>query len=232
MSNKGITQRVAGEKTEFIVQHKGGGLSFLCSHACVLSKGKTFVETKKYLQEKGLIFPTLAEIASIVYAAYQSPKEEYSKRVIELLERESVWANNGILAVPKKGLYIQDSPEVKWGKNLNESELEEKLDAGDPSVRLVTSDYEAFEQSPQDLAKHKLLIELAGEEGAEKLAYVAAKYPGKQHCVPIGARLNCDIYARPSSEVISLCSRKNIMIMGEDIKLIPNNCFSFALIRK
>jgi len=229
MENKGITVKTIGERVELTAPHGKGELNFLVPHACWATSGKTFVEAKNFIKKEGLIFPTLAEVASVVYAAWQNPNEEYSKRVINLLEHESLWTNNGILYVPNKGMYIQDSPNVVWGKHFNESELIKRFEAGDKNVRFTPFEEEYFGLNAKDLVKSKLLIALAGEEGAEKLSYVATKYGVKGHSLPYSGAKYEKNERKIDSRVIHLCSRTNFMISGSDVNFFPDRCYSLAI---
>ena len=56
---------------------------------------------------------------------------------------------------------------------MKRNDLVKRLEGGDKTVRFVPFGYKIEEQSARDLARNKLVIGLAGEEGAEKLAKVA-----------------------------------------------------------
>jgi len=235
MKNKGIRVKKTGSEIELIALHEGRDLSFLVpqscafsSHVCTLTQGKNFFETQKFLRKEGLTCPTLAEVASIIYAAHQNPENKYSQAVINLIEDEFIWVNNGILAVPKKGVYVIDHPESRWSAHFEESGLVKRLKAGDKSIRFTPFGYESFEIPAKDLSKNKLLIALAGKEGAEKLAEVASKYPEDHphNSVPC-PDVECNAYGEPYSGFIGLCSRDYLSIHDEE----GFECygFSFAL---
>jgi len=233
MKNKGIRVKKIGNEIELTAPHEGRDLSFLVpqgcafsSHICAIDSGENFVETQKLLRKEGLICPTLAEVASIIYAAHQNPKNKYSQAVISLIEEGFIWVNNGILAVPNKGVYVVDHPKARWSAHFGESGLVKRLKAGDKSVRFTPFGYESFNIPAKNLSKNKLLIALAGEEGAEKLAEVASKYSGDYNSVPC-PDVDCDVYGKPYSVYVSLCSRRCLSI--HDHEGFESYGFSLAL---
>ncbi|KPJ66436.1 MAG: hypothetical protein AMJ43_08145 [Coxiella sp. DG_40] len=94
-----------------------------------------------------------------------------------------LWMFNGNLYVPKgksgysNGVFIEDDPAVIRKKiPMAQSELIEKLESGDESVRFVPFGFKMGELTAPEVAKHPYIIALAGEEGAEKLAEIVEKY--------------------------------------------------------
>ncbi len=124
----------------------------------------------------------MSQNASLIYSAWQAPKEKYSKEVIDTLKNKLLWSYNGILYVPKEGAYIKARPEVKNDKVvMNKSDLVKKLEENDSSVNFVPFGFKIGELTARKLAKNKFIQCLAGEEGAEKLAEVSANYKNKPY---------------------------------------------------
>ena len=118
----------------------------------------------------------MAETASLVHAAFNSD-DSYSTEIKHTMRQTWLWAFTGTLFVPKEGAFIQDYPETRNGMPfMDQSDLEQKLNANDPNVRFVPFGYPVGEMTPAQLAQNAYAIELAGEEGAEKLAKVAEKF--------------------------------------------------------
>ena len=174
--SKGIEVREG--RTYLDVSHLNGKISFVYP-----AKGpNTYVEVAKELEQDNLSQPTMSHNASLIHAAWQNPKEKYSKEVIDILRNNWLWCYNGILYVPNEGAYIQDAPEIKNGRVvMDKSELLKKLEANDSSVRFVPFGYKIGEQSIKELERNAFIIGLVGEEGAEKLAEVSGNYKLKPH---------------------------------------------------
>lgn len=137
----------------------------------------TYFNVREQILADNLKTPTMAETASLIYAAWQSPEEKYSKEIIERLKRNWLWTFAGIL-YGEEGVYIQDNPVVEGNVVVMiESELIKKLEAKDPTVRFVPYGcYKTGEQTPKKLAENPFIQALAKKEGAEKLGEVASKY--------------------------------------------------------
>lgn len=174
MTNK---LRVKQGRTELTVDHKGEDLTFIPP-----SYGpSTYADVKELIEKDNLEPPTMSQTASLVHSAFNS-NDEYSKEIKEIMKSRWLWAYTGTLYIPSKGAYIQDNPQVKNGKPyMDQSELERKLAANDPSVRSVLFGFKIGEMSPIQLSKNAYIIALAGEEGAEKLAEVADEYQNKPY---------------------------------------------------
>jgi hypothetical protein len=158
-------------RTELTVEHEGKDLTFV--HPA--NKG-TYASVQGQIQEAGLEAPTMAQTASLVQDAFNS-EDKYSQGIKKIMKDNWLWGFTGNLYVPNKGVYVQDNPEVRNGMPfMDESELVEKLEAEDPSVRFVPFGYKTENMSALDLAKNEYIIALAGEEGADKLAQVADKH--------------------------------------------------------
>ena len=168
--------RVEERRTQLIVPHSGGELTFL--HPPY--GPDTYANVGLAIQQDNLKRPTMAETASLVHAAFNSDNK-YSTEIKEIMEQAWLWAFTGTLYTPD-GAFIQDDPEIRDGMPFMDREsLEQKLNAKDPSVRHVPFGYQIEEMSPLELAKNPYVVGLAGGEGAEQLARVADKYRGKPY---------------------------------------------------
>jgi hypothetical protein len=177
MTSKGL--RVKERRTELIVEHEGKDLTFVAP----ASEGGYFVSVRNQLEQNGLRMPTMAETASLVYAAWQNPDNKYSKDIISKLESDRLFTNNGLLYVSNKGVYVVDNPPVVDGRvSLDEEELiTKRLLEEDSSVRFVPFGYGLEAQSYLQLAKNPFVKALAGDEGAKKLAEISEKYKLKPY---------------------------------------------------
>lgn len=170
-AQKGL--RAKEGRTELYAEHEGKDITFIYP-----AKGPgTFAQVGEQIDSDGLIRPTMAQTASLAYAAWQNPKDKYSSEVIDVIKNKWLWAFNGILYVPNKGAYIQDDPKTENGRvSMNLSELEKMLKEGDPRVRFVPFGYKTEKQTALELGKNRFVQALAEKEGAEKLAEVANRY--------------------------------------------------------
>jgi len=167
IQNQGL--RVKEGKTKITVTHNRKDLTFLYpAHGL-----GNYVEVGKEIEKANLKKPTMAETASLAHAAFDSTGK-YSKEIMELMEKNWLWVFTGTLYVPNNGAFIQDNPEIRDGMPyMEESDLVNKLEKNDPSVRFVPFGYKIGDLTPKELEKNKYVIALAGEEGASKLAEVA-----------------------------------------------------------
>lgn len=115
-----------------------------------------------------------------------------------------LWMFNGNLYVPKgKGdysnsIFIEDDPIVIKKKiSMDKSELIERLESGDESVRFVPLGFKTGELTAREAAKHPYITALAGKEGAEKLAEILEKY-FKEFYLGIPRNFN--------NEIVRVCS--------------------------
>jgi len=177
--NQGL--RIEEGRTKLISTHNKGDLVFL--HP--VYGPNTYANVQGQIEKDGLVAPTLAETASLVYSAFNSDNK-YSQEIQKLMKDRWLWGFTGILYTPKNGVYMQPHPEIRNGMPfMDESELEKKLDANhpsyDPSVRNIPFGFKTGKMSVLELAKNPFVIALAGKEGAEKLADVADKYRNKPY---------------------------------------------------
>ena len=79
------------------------------------------------IEGAGLRMPTASETASLVYSAFQNPKNKYSREIVGLIKDSKFITDTGFLET-KKGFYVKDHPQIK-GRSIimNESELEKEL---------------------------------------------------------------------------------------------------------
>ena len=136
-----------------------------------------YEQVREQIDAAGLQRPTMADTADLVHTAFHSD-DKYSQEIRDIVKDRRLWAFERNLYVPK-GVYIY--PEPDNGRPLNESELVERLEASDPSVRFVHFGFEIGEMRPMQLAKNDYVIALAGEEGADKLAEVADQFERKPY---------------------------------------------------
>ena len=156
--------------------HNGGDLTFIHPpHG-----PSTYAEVGLAIEQDNLKRPTMAETVSLVHAAFNSD-DRYSTDIKDFM-KAGLWAFTGVLYVPNEGAFIQDDPEIKDGMPfMNKLDLEEKLRAGDTSVRFVPYGYKVGEMSPSQLGRNPYVVGLAGEEGAENLARIADNYSNKPY---------------------------------------------------
>ncbi|MEK6844337.1 MAG: hypothetical protein AABX83_02820 [Nanoarchaeota archaeon] len=174
-TNKGLEVREG--RTYLKAPHLDGEINFVYP-----AKGSgNYIDVAEELKKDNLSQPTMSQNASLIYSAWQNPKEKYSKEVINTLGEFGLWCFNGILCA-KEGAYIKDNPEIKNGRvSMNEKDLLSKLESSESSVRFVPYGYKVGKQSAKELAKNKFVQALAGEEGADKLAETSSNYQFEPH---------------------------------------------------
>jgi len=175
--NKGL--KIREGKIYLDSQSKKGIVSFVSP---AFGPGN-YVNVGNSITEAGLEQPTMEQTVSLIYNAWQNPKEKYSSDVINKLKKNWLWAFNGLLYFPNEGIYIQDRPKIENGKILmDKKDLTKKLESNDSSVRFVPFDsFKKGFQSPLELAKNTFIQALAGKEGVDKLASVANRYKIKPY---------------------------------------------------
>ncbi|MEK6883183.1 MAG: hypothetical protein AABY22_26390, partial [Nanoarchaeota archaeon] len=184
MKTKNQPLRVKEGRTELTVVHEGQKLTFIHPPRGpgTYSQIEDLIEYKdeEKKEKSGLKAPTMAQTASLVYAAFFSGDEKverYANEIKRILENNWLWGFTGLLYVLKKGAYIRDKPEVKNEMPyMNESDLVKKLDQKDPSVRFIPFGFKVGEQTPKQLEKNPFVIGIAGKEGAQKIAEIADKF--------------------------------------------------------
>ncbi len=166
----------------FYVPHLDGEIEFAYP-----AKGPDdFSKVRYYLKQDGLRMPTMAQTASLVYAAWQNPKEKFSRKIIDVLKENSLWVNNGFFYMSHKGAYIVDNPErIMNGRpsfgseDLDIVDILEKNHLKNPfGIRFVpfSPSFEVDLLESSLIAKNPLINALAEEEGAKKLEKIAEKY--------------------------------------------------------
>jgi len=165
---------ISGDRAEMRIPHLEGKITFMRP---VKGPGN-YAGVQEAINSAGLIAPTMAQTASLVYTANQNPNEVEFGEVLDILDTRWFWVFVGKRYVKNKGVYIRDNPAIVNGRlDLeNESELQNKIEAGDKSVRFVPFGFKIGEQKASDLARNSYLIGLAGKEGAEKLAEISGRY--------------------------------------------------------
>ena len=181
--SKGIGVITEQGRTYLEVPHLEGRIYF----DSIARGPNTYFHVASQLPELDLEQPTMAQNASLVDAAWQNPKEQYSKEIINTLRQSYLRCFNGILYSQKKeGAFIRDRPLIENEEIvMNASELESILSSReedgvvyseDGSVRFVPFGYKIGEQKASELEKNPFVIALAGKEGAQKLARVSENY--------------------------------------------------------
>lgn len=131
-------------RTEHIVEHEGGELTY------VLPAYRDLAVSQNIVESKGLCVPTFAELSSIVYDALKTPEgkssrfsnEKHLRIIRKLLESHILLSSTGVFTVPHRGFYIVDRCSVgSDGRPIRRdlSEIERKLEQGEPSVRIIPS---------------------------------------------------------------------------------------------
>jgi len=139
----------------------------------------TYEDCMQQIRADGLQTPTFAQVIDLAYdTVIRDPKNKYSKKIKQIMKDYWVKSNTGILYLTDGKIFVQDGPlrNYRGEPCMETSELEAKLQAGDPSVRFVEQGFKTGEQTAFKLAQNQLIIALAGEQGAEKLAEIASVY--------------------------------------------------------
>ncbi|MBX4196350.1 hypothetical protein KW805_02065 [Candidatus Pacearchaeota archaeon] len=166
----------------YLCPHSLPGISFIHpAHG-----PNTYGNVMTSISKAGLMQPTFAQKMHLVYAAQQNPEEKYPADFLDLTKNTIYWASNGLLYVPKVGVYIQDRPSIEKNRvSMNKNDLVKKLESKDSGIRFVPFGFKTGELFPSDLAKHPLVLALAnGEENAEIVARVAEKFIIKRGHTP------------------------------------------------
>ena len=186
------------------IQHEGGELVF--SYPSV--NGHTLEEVTKQIDEEGLLRPTSAHIASLVYEACKTnngeldrrkaEREDYHKKDILFDDlRDWLWEYTANLFLPKSkgefpsGVFIVDNPKIYNGRfHLDSQDLITRFESSakeskgvitssDKRVRFVPFEFTTGEiKDKKSLATHPYLIGRYGEEGAEKIAAISGQFAG------------------------------------------------------
>jgi hypothetical protein len=163
------------ERVKLTVPHEGEEITFRYPP---ISR-KTYCDIARGIEEEDLAKPTMAQITSLIYNAWQNPNEEYCKKVIDFLGYAyNILTFSGIRYVPNEGAYIQDLPEfLNYNIVIPDKEsLIKKLEEKDSFVRFVPFGYKIADMSSKELENNPFIIGLAGEQGAKKLGQIALKH--------------------------------------------------------
>ena len=168
-------------KIELDVDHEGEDLTFQFPF-----KGPgNFIDVGKEITGAGLELPSMAQAASLAYAAFNKDTR-YFNEVKDKIRNNWLWAFTLARYLPEsKRVYFEDISELtddiikeilSGRPDLKEYDLVKKLE-NTKGTRVVSfSDYKTGEQTSGELGRNKFVIGQAGEEGAEKLAEVADKF--------------------------------------------------------
>ena len=140
---------------------------------------------------QGFRMPTMPELVHLVYASLENRDYSTAKNVVQTLRQNWLTGNTGILYT-KKGMYVQDNPEMKDGRIImNEKTLAERLGSqevkgvtfsDDLSVRFTPYGFKRESQTISELAENSGVIAFAGgEEEAEALAKSSKHYKQNPH---------------------------------------------------
>jgi len=176
--DKGIStllevKEIGMDKKEMIVHSKDSPIGFIYP-----PKGQgDYFKVREFIFQDKLLTPTFAETISLIYAAWKNPTNEFSKEILNLLNRRLLWVYTGNLYIPNKGVYIQHNPNIKSGElDMEESDLEKKMKEGDATIRFVNFGFEIKELTKEEIYNHPYIMAMAGKEGAEKLAEIRELY--------------------------------------------------------
>ena len=168
--------RIERGETRIMVPHLDGEL--IAVHPFLQG---TYFQLADQIDAKQLQRPTMSQTASLIYDAYKNPNNDpIYKEIKQIIKDNYFYAFNGLLYAPS-GVYVQDNPEFAENAStsddliMNEQDLQSRLSSNDPSVRFVPYGFKVEEQTYQELEKNPFIIALAGQEGAEKLAYIASQ---------------------------------------------------------
>ena len=149
------------------IPHEGGELSFQYP----AFGGDTYENVAKAIDKEGLLRPTSAQTASLVYDAFQNKKGKEELEIIKILEKSWFWEFTGNLYLPKSneeinnGVILYDTP--TGDLNPGKENLFEKLQNNDSSVRFVPFG---------DNFEERYLIGRYGEGEADKITEIASEY--------------------------------------------------------
>lgn len=143
----------------------------------------TYGKVAEQIDKEGLMRPTSAKIASLVYDAFQNPKKQYQSEIIKTLKDDWLWEFTGNLYLPKSneeinnGVILENNPSIINGKlNMDKNSLIKRLQENDSNVKFVPFEYKTEEQNHSELSKNLYIIARYGKKGAEKIAEVASSY--------------------------------------------------------
>ena len=192
--------RIKEGRTELTTFHNTSDLTFI--HPAY--GPDTYANVGTAIEQAGLARSTMAQTASLVYAAFNS-SGRYSDEIKEIMKERLLWAFTGNLYAPNKGVYIQDNPEIRDNMPfMEESDLARRLEEGDEGVIYVPFGFKTGEMTPLELAKNAYVKALAGAEGAEKLAEVADKYKKNPYLWSL------ESVKRPLTRVSALVSNRGL----------------------
>lgn len=145
-----------------------------------------FLDLRKADYGKNFRMPTIGELIPLVYDSLENKNYETAKNVIQTLEAEHLIGNTGILYT-KKGMFVQDNPNIRSGKiSMSQKALEKKLGSheekgvvfsDDKSIRFTPYGFKEGEQTSSQLSVNPGIIAIVnGQENAEMLGSSAEHY--------------------------------------------------------
>ena|SRR3989344_802917 len=175
--------KVKEGKTSLTISHEGGELTFQYP-----AFSGTYGSVAEQIDKEGLKRPNSPETASLVYDAFQNKDGKYESEIIKILKENWFWEFTGNLYLPKSneeinnGVILEHNPKIENGKLImDKSSLIKRLKENDPLLKFVPFGYKTEKQSSLELSRNPYVVARYGEEGAEKIAKVADKYPNKPY---------------------------------------------------
>jgi|APSaa5957512622_1039677.scaffolds.fasta_scaffold30875_2 hypothetical protein len=147
----------------------------------------TYVGVNEQLDKSSSRMPASAEIASLVYDAYQNSEGYPEEKIIKYLWDPGFWESTGNLLLPKSngeinnGVILEKFPWVRVKDReivMDKGTLIERLKENDPLVKFVPFGFKTQNLDWQDLEKNPYIIARYGEAGAEKLAKIVSERRG------------------------------------------------------
>jgi hypothetical protein len=156
-------------------------------------------EVTEKIDKEHLKRPSSSKIASLIYDAWESPREknefenndyytwrsikgEYESAILQSLDKSVLWEYTGNLFVPKSseeinnGVIIEHNPKIiNRELIMDKNSLIKRLKENDPLVKFVPYGFKRFQQSFTELEKNPYILARYGEEGASKIAKVASR---------------------------------------------------------
>jgi|SRR3989344_929386 len=183
--------RIVRGSVEIYVPHNGGEIAF----ASPAIGPSNYQNVGKQILKDGQQVPTGDYTASLLHATYcddSVANEPEFKNVRSLMKTNWLWVFNNNLWTSNGVYVIQDEEATGRSKPVNIRTLEKRLKSGkeisgvrfsrDGRVIFVPKEiYLLGDNTPETFAKDGFIIASCGQEGAEKLGEVSAKFGNKPY---------------------------------------------------